>query len=123
MRDWLIRKDMELHSGGTSEWKIECDGLTEEEIDTFAVLISNRFKFGSVMGVPRGGWRIANALQKYCSGWYNNRLIVDDVLTSGASMEQYRESELDIGVVLFARGPCPLWVHPVFQFWNAGGEG
>ncbi len=118
MRDWLIRKNVELHSGGKSEWKIECDGLTDEEIDTFAMLIATRFRFGSVTGIPTGGWRIANALQKYCSTWYNNRLIVDDVLTTGASMEQYRESSLDIGVVLFARGHCPSWVHAVFQIWD-----
>ena len=44
-------------------------------------------------------------------------LIVDDVLTTGASMEHERArcSGRTIGVVLFARGPCPEWIHPVFR--------
>ncbi len=33
--------------------------------------------------------------------------MVDDVLTTGRCMELARESNADIGVVLFARGPCP----------------
>jgi hypothetical protein len=74
---------------------------------------------GSVVGIPRGGWPIANALQKYCSGWAGGRLLVDDVWTTGATMENEKKDHTDIGVVLFARGPCPEWVHPVFQPWGA----
>jgi hypothetical protein len=72
-----------------------------------------------VVGIPRGGWPIANALQKYCSGWAGGRLLVDDVWTTGATMENEKKDHTDIGVVLFARGPCPEWVHPVFQPWGA----
>lgn len=118
MKDWLLRKSFVTHSGAVADWKIEADAFTDEEIETFALLIHRRFSFACVTGIPRGGWRIANALQKYCNRWTGYyRILVDDVLTTGASMEQYRESSKDIGVVLFARGPCPSWVYPVFQLW------
>jgi hypothetical protein len=46
-------------------------------------------------------------------------LIVDDVLTTGASMEAARAKlwpgSLPLGVVIFARGPCPDWVWPIFR--------
>jgi hypothetical protein len=116
MSDWLIRKSFTMHSGGLTNFKIECGALTDEELETFALLISKRFSFGKVEGVPRGGWPIANALQKYCTRGAS--LIVDDVLTTGQSMERASKYPSDIGVVLFARGPCPDWVWPVFQLWD-----
>jgi len=52
-----------------------------------------------------------------------NLLIVDDVLTTGSSMEEvrkemgtYYQSE---GFVLFARGECPDWITPLFQMPGA----
>lgn len=44
-------------------------------------------------------------------------VIVDDVLTTGESMEEMRlhYSSRTIGVVLFARGKCPDWVTPIFS--------
>jgi hypothetical protein len=122
--DWLLRKQFTLHSGAPADFKIECDALTDEEIRTFAWIIARRFKFCGVTGVPRGGLRIAAALEKYCVsiGVWSDWLIVDDVLTTGASMEKARPLphplRKTIGVVLFARGPCPEWVHPVFQLWD-----
>ncbi|MGB6177052.1 MAG: phosphoribosyltransferase [Methylocella sp.] len=118
MRDWLLRKSFILHSGDATDCQIECDGLTNEEIETFALLIARKFTFGKVEGVPRGGWPIANALQKYRRRLADVRLLVDDVLTTGKSMDQMRENASDIGVVLFARGKCPEWIHPVFQIWG-----
>ncbi|KKL20362.1 hypothetical protein LCGC14_2456230, partial [marine sediment metagenome] len=42
-------------------------------------------------------------------------LIVDDVLTTGASMEKQRAGRTNtIGAVIFARGDCPAWVKPLF---------
>jgi hypothetical protein len=109
-----------MHSGAQSDFKIECDALTDEEIETFAMLIANRFKFSHVSGVPTGGYRIGNALRKYCElGGASPWLIVDDVLTTGCSINDYRQTCDAIGVVLFARGPCPDWVYPVFQLWGA----
>ncbi len=104
MSDWLVRKSFVMHSGATSDFKVECDGLTNEEIETFALLIAKRFRFRIVDGIPAGGFPIANALQKYCSPAAMVRLIVDDVLTTGASMNAARHNGGDIGVVLSGLG-------------------
>jgi hypothetical protein len=117
MSDWLIRKSFAMHSGGMGDFKIECGALTDEELEAFALLISKRFIFSAVHGVSRVGFPIASALQKYCTRAAEARLIVDDVLTTGLAMEMARKNQADIGIVLFARGPCPDWVWPVFQLW------
>lgn len=42
-------------------------------------------------------------------------LIVDDVLTTGKSMKEQRGKRIDaVGIVVFARGPCPAWIRPLF---------
>jgi len=38
-----------------SQFKIECDGPTQEDIENFALLISQELKFKDVIGVPTGG--------------------------------------------------------------------
>jgi orotate phosphoribosyltransferase len=113
------KKEITLHSGGKSFFKIECDALTDDDIETLAYIISRKYTFYDVVGIPRGGIRIANALQKYASN--GPLLIVDDVLTTGKSMEEMRKKHsnvLTIGVVLFARGKCPKWVEPIFNMWD-----
>lgn len=112
-----------LHSGGSTDFKIECDALTDEDIETIAYLISKKFNFRKVSGVPTGGIRLRDALRKYTSDEGYHVLIVDDVLTTGNSMERHRECnvlifEECVGVVIFARGKCPDWVHPIFQMWE-----
>jgi orotate phosphoribosyltransferase len=116
--------DIILNSGQSSDFKIECDALTEYDIDCFAHLISKKYKFRKVVGVPRGGIRIEDALQKYTTNNPEHPLLmVDDVLTTGGSMIRYRnryeEMGYDniIGVVLFARGECPDWIESVFKLW------
>ena len=120
-------KDFTMHSGGRSDFKIECDALTDEDIATLAKIISSRVSFRSVVGVPSGGIRLANALKPYCIFDIDAPvLIVDDVLTTGASMEEektkYEETygaskkRVFLGVVIFARGKCPDWIKPIFQF-------
>lgn len=112
-----------LHSGEESTFKIECDVLTDSDLDTLALLIKDKFDFSLVIGIPTGGTRFAEALVKYEKHNKSNAmLIVDDVLTTGKSMEEYRYNILDgrenIGVVIFARGPCPDWIVPIFQMWE-----
>jgi pyrimidine operon attenuation protein/uracil phosphoribosyltransferase len=71
-----------------------------------------------VIGVPQGGLRLAKACRKYAIEHHAVVLIVDDVLTTGASMEDERKKHRDrpvIGVVLFARGPRPGWVNALFE--------
>jgi len=70
--------------------------------------------FGSVFGIPRGGLAFSKALVAYKT--QGPPLIADDVLTTGASMEDMRGRLLGaLGVVVFARGKCPDWIVPLFQ--------
>jgi orotate phosphoribosyltransferase len=109
--------DFILHSGQKGQFKIDCDALTELDIKTLACIISKEFRFSKVVGIPTGGTRLAEA----CEVWtkeYGPLLIVDDVLTTGASMEEEKDKHQYlhvIGVVVFARGPCPTWIHPLFD--------
>lgn len=85
--------------------------------------------FGLVEGVPDGGLPFAGALYLHPSflGPFEEidpaapLLIVEDVLTTGASMERARAGRDAIGVCVFARGPCPPWVRPIFQMNLPGG--
>ncbi len=105
------------HAGSKLLFKIECDALTDNDLETPAAIIARKYTFGRVISVPRGGLRLARALEKYRSP-EGDVLIVDDVLTTGKSMEDMRlqlgEANV-LGVVIFARGKCPSWVAPIFQ--------
>lgn len=111
------------HSNFQLPWKIDCDALSDGDIESLVKLICWKFAFGEVYGVPRGGVRLAEALKPYCREGYP-LLIVDDVLTTGRSMiaafdQQHggagnKLTKRPIGVVIFARGPCPDWVWPIF---------
>ena len=126
MRDTLfVKKDFVMHSGGTAHYKIECDALTDEDIETLAWIIAQKTRetvpghegsgIYSVYGVPRGGVRLAKAVEKYIDPKGTIKLIVDDVLTTGASMQAAKDRGMgEVGVVVFARGPCPDWVKPIF---------
>ena len=57
------RGDITLHSGGKSDFKIECDALTDEDVETLAYLISKKYKFNMVCGVAEGGLRLEEALR------------------------------------------------------------
>lgn len=107
-----------LNSGKESEFKIECDALTDEDLDCIAYLISNKVNFRKVISVPSGGDRLAEKLNKYCQDDDSlPALICDDVLTTGGSMNRKKE-EIDeenvIGIVIFARDECPDWIEPLF---------
>ncbi len=120
-RDVFVLDDFTMHSGATGHWKIECDALTDGDIECLAEMLAVQLPdFAAVIGVAEGGNRIAAAMDKYRAdvGPY---LIVDDVLTTGASMEDTRRfcSMPTIGAVLFARGPCPSWVTPLFSLNSA----
>lgn len=112
------RGNFTLHSGQESTWKIECDSLTDEDWETLAAMIAEKQKFSHVIGVPRGGIKLAQALVKYCSPGKNYpRLVVDDVLTTGNSLKEVMSLEpvKPVGWVVFARGPLPEGVHALFQ--------
>lgn len=123
-------KTFTMHSGDIGHWKIECDALTKADIETLALMISERFEFTVVHGIPTGAVRIEKALEKYVTAESDNILIVDDVLTTGASMEEARKAGIFcaplilgknyniIGVVLFARTRPADWIYPMFQLWS-----
>jgi orotate phosphoribosyltransferase len=114
-------KNFIMHSGEVGTWKIECDHLSDEDIETFAKIISSKIQFSTVYGVPTGGERLAKVLEKYakeggCS------LIVDDVLTTGSSMIKARKKlglSDPVGVVLFSRRQLDpaSWIKAVFTLW------
>lgn len=115
--DLFVKQDWVMHSGGTAHYKIDCDALTDNDVKTIAFIISQKGKFSEVYGVPRGGTRLQHALEKYRTPG-GIRLIVDDVLTTGRSMEEARQTKDwpdAVGVVIFARNMCPDWIKPIFQ--------
>jgi len=105
-----------LHSGASSTWKIDCDALTDEDLEVIAELISTIVPpFGKVEGVPRGGLRLAEAMGKHAGGPAGRLLIVDDVLTTGLSMEIHRGEREAYGAVIFSRASdWPTWIRPLF---------
>lgn len=109
--------DFTLSGGDSSHFKIECEALTEADWDCLARLLAERLPpFGGVIGVPTGGLLLAEAMVEY-TGYSGTLLIVDDVLTTGGSMERMRKVQSwqeIIGAVVFARKPPPLWITPLF---------
>ena len=117
-----------LYSGERSTFKIDCDALGVRDYVALSNMLRERIApFSRVEGVPRGGLTWAETLRAggYCSE-SGPVLIVDDVLTTGASMERQRAGRDAIGAVIFARGKCPPWVTPLFQLADVvpapGGE-
>lgn len=95
------------------QWKVECDALTDEDWAWAAARISERVKFGPVEGVPTGGLKLAAALERYSTPG-RGLLIVDDVLTTGISMEMHRAGRDATGYVLFARGRPARWIRALW---------
>lgn len=121
------------HSGIALPFKIDCDALTDDDLKTLARRVSDILRFNAVVGIPNGGLRFSIALQRYVltrgqiivMGHLPTTLIVDDVLTTGNSIERERARLADTlppgdnmmfaGLVIFARAPCPNWVRSIFQ--------
>jgi hypothetical protein len=106
-----------LHSGERSSFKIDCDALTDGELTTLAGLLVSRLPaYYTVEGVPRGGLRLAHILREKASDSpHDPLLIVDDVYTTGNSMEEHKDGRWAIGAVLFARRPVTHpWITPLW---------
>jgi len=109
------------HSGLNLQWKINCDSLTDNDLNTLAYIVSEKYTFYDVIGIPTGGNRLSKALLKYADKRTNTLLLVDDVLTTGNSMEEFRK-ELSLkhghiqGVVIFSRTKEQFdWIDPIFK--------
>lgn len=120
-----------LHSGVQSDFKIDCDALRYKDLHAIAhIALKVLPPFSDVYGIPKGGTRLAEELTFWCDPEANRVLIVDDVCTTGTSFYDFAEEfwgkwdyEHEIsyqkppemaGLVIFARGPCPDWVTPLF---------
>jgi orotate phosphoribosyltransferase len=109
-----------LASGQTVNFKIECDALTEQDWKTLARIAAYVLPpFGNVIGVPTGGLPFAEALEEHAT--VGPLLVADDVLTTGGSIGKYM-AKGDLGVVVFARGPCPPGVTALFTMYRAKEE-
>lgn len=113
----FVKGPVKLHSVFMSDFKIDCDALTDEDIQTVAYLLSRRCpSFGEVHGIPRGGLRLAEAMKMYVSE--GPPLIVDDVYTTGRSFKEFMwdfQLQKVRGAVIFARNACPSWITPLFS--------
>lgn len=110
-----------LNSGRKSFFKVDCDALTDEDIECLARLIKDNLPlFAWVEGVPTGGLRFAEALKPLCEPDSTTiGLIVDDVLSTGNSMEKQRDGRPAMGVVIFNRMPMmnvtPGWIKSIWR--------
>jgi hypothetical protein len=116
--------EFRLHSGAQNNFKIECDALDDDDWSTIAMLLAERLPgFSHVEGVPEGGLKLAEHLKPFATLGSVRQLLVDDVFTTGTSMTEHRELYAEkwgiprsdiMGAVVFARGPHPTWVFPLF---------
>lgn len=104
------------HSGLLLPFKVCCENFTSHDWHWAAAqihaLVGN---FRAVEGVPDGGTMLAECLEEYTTS-RGKLLIVDDVLTTGNSMESQRDGRKAIGCVVFARGPLPSWVQALWTW-------
>ena len=116
--------DFKSHSGLDLSWKIEMDALSDPEWFTIKKMIMELTPpFKEVVGIPTGGTKLGDLLNEHGTGKDEDPIcIVDDVLTTGESMEYFltqyqrnRKPFTAIGWVVFARGQCPGWVTSLFQ--------
>ena len=116
--------DFKSHSGLDLSWKIEMDVLSDPEWFTIKKMIMEYSPpFREAVGIPEGGVKLGSLLNEHATGDEKDPVcIVDDVLTTGESMEyfltQYQRNRrpfMVIGWVVFARSPCPHWIKPLFQ--------
>ena len=125
--DLFQQSNFKSHAGLDLTWKIECDAISDAEWECFARMISEieTRQFSKVVGIPRGGVKLQNALSNYVSGNADDPiLIVDDVWTTGTSFREFTEIQTikdDIeqkdwfGWCIFARTMTDSKVSALFQ--------
>ncbi len=108
-----------LSSGKKADFKLVADRFIEENLEGLVYLVRKKMMipYSTVEGIPTGGTRLATALLRKSASYVDPHLIVDDVLTTGRSMERAKSQYIQtpvVGLVVFARGPCPSWIKAVF---------
>lgn len=100
----------ELANAGHSSFKINADVLTTDDWDALAHLALQIIPpFGSVVPVPTGGIPFAEALAPYTTE--GPMLVVDDVLTTGTSINKVAAPYRDpILLVAFSRMDQRPWL-------------
>ena len=118
----FVEEDFKSHAGLDLHWKIEMDALDEEEWKCIARMISEyqTEPFQAAIGIPRGGIKLGQYLNEYSTqNSEDPYLIVDDVLTTGGSMEEYKREHFKdknaIGWVVFSRTKPVEWINTLFQ--------
>lgn len=120
-------------TGHKMPFEINCDALTHEDILCIANVIAAKTTFKAVYSVPTGGNRLGVALQQFRDGDGADRiLIVDDVLTTGKSIESEKRRVTErlermgveftgeiVGWVIFARTQPADWINAIFT-WGRG---
>ena len=92
------RGDFTSHAGLPLKWKLECDAITDEEWRCLAKMIMDYQDrpFSKAVGIPRGGVKLAEALNEYASGDDTDfPLICDDVFTTGTSMVDFIKEKFE----------------------------
>ena len=119
--DLFQKVDFESHAGLDLSWKIEMDALSENEWKCIAhMIIELSQPFQAAIGIPRGGLKLSGYLHEYSTqNPADPYLIVDDVMTTGGSMEEYKKEHFNdkyvIGWVVFARSKVPIWCDALFR--------
>jgi orotate phosphoribosyltransferase len=115
-----------LNSGIETDWKVECDHMTDADWEWAALEIYRRLQkrrlfFTNVSGVPKGGLILADKVREYQTkqvlgpGMIVIGLVVDDVYTTGGSIKKLMQPH-DVGYVVFARQR--IITPNVFALWE-----
>lgn len=111
-----------LRSGLQTSWKIDCDALTKRDWEALAWMARLLLEpYSRVVDCGGASKPFAEALRRIIT-IPGKTLIADDVLTTGSTMDSMRhkigkeDGEECIGIVAFARGRCPAWITPLFEW-------
>jgi|TARA_Y100001951_G_scaffold27881_1_gene21697 hypothetical protein len=127
MIDLFQKIDFTSHAGLDLTWKIEMDALSQKEWECISTMILELSPpFREAIGIPTGGVKLQNLLNQYGTGERTDPIcIVDDVLTTGNSMNEFLQicgcfgslpnPNTYIGWVVFARNKPPHWCKALFQ--------
>jgi hypothetical protein len=100
---------------------INPEALTEEDWDTLAWLISQRYAFHFVRGAGRWGIKLAKVLEQYGDPEGQHLMLLVDVVYDGPDYLNALRSAISYepvtGVVVFAHVEPPAWIQPIMRVW------